>query len=380
MTHRIGIIARGLRKGGVQRFIDNVLRQVDGIGEVDGVAIEPVLFTDQREYTDRFHRIRVVRVPSSVFSFELGKLPWDYVGIIPYLLRERIEAMIYPKYIIPFTHMSLPFRKINIVHDLGHFRSDMDAYPAAETLYIRSLLPRSCRIASKVVAVSEFTKRDVVQTLGVDPSKIAVCQEAVEERFRRTEDRAAIEAVLGRHRIRTPFLFYCGAVTPRKNVLRMLQAFDAVKDRVPHSLYLAINFTMSDTAVQEILRTSLRGRAFIIGILDDPDLIALYSAADLSLYPSIYEGFGLPILEAQACGCPVLTSNVTSCPEVAGDSACIVDPYSVEAIRAGIVHVLSEQSYRDNLIVRGYENIKRFDWNKTAKRILKAAMTPPFSL
>ncbi len=374
-TLKIGIVARGLRQGGVKRFIDNVLEQIERIDEMGGRELAPVLFTDSQEFRDRFRRIRVVRVPGSVVSFELGKLPWDYVGIVPYLLRERVEAMIYPKYIIPFTHTSLRFRKINIVHDLGHFRSDMYAYPLAEMLYVRSLLPRSCRTATRVVAVSEFTKRDIVETLGVDPRKVDVCLEGVDGRFRREEDRPAVEAVQKRLGVREPFLFYCGAVTPRKNVLRMLQAFDRVKHEIPHRLYLAVNFTMRDREVAELLRTRLEGRAQIIGILDDPDLAALYTSADAALYPSIHEGFGLPILEAQACGCPVLTSNVTSCPEVAGDSACLVDPFSVEDIAAGIRRIVQDPAYRAGLVAKGLENIRRFDWNRTARRILEAAMS-----
>jgi glycosyltransferase involved in cell wall biosynthesis len=105
--------------------------------------------------------------------------------------------------------------------------------------------------------------------------------------------------------------------------------------------------------------------------VDEDDLPKIYNLADLLLFPSLYEGFGLPILEAQACGCPVLTSNVTSCPEVAGDGAHIVDPYSVDEIRDGILKIIKDNNYKEQLIKKGFENIKRFSWEKSARKILE---------
>jgi glycosyltransferase involved in cell wall biosynthesis len=120
-----------------------------------------------------------------------------------------------------------------------------------------------------------------------------------------------------------------------------------------------------------IKENDLDRRVIKIGFVDEDDLPKIYNLADLLLFPSLYEGFGLPILEAQACGCPVLTSNVTSCPEVAGDGAHIVDPYSVDEIRDGILKIIKDNNYKEQLIKKGFENIKRFSWEKSARKILE---------
>jgi len=136
-------------------------------------------------------------------------------------------------------------------------------------------------------------------------------------------------------------------------------------------LYITGSLTWGADNIQAYIAEKLKDRVVILGYVEEEELMSLYSLAEMFLYPSLCEGFGLPILEAQACGCPVLTSNVTACPEVAGDGAHIVNPYSVEEIQAGMLKILQDEEYKHKLITRGFENIKRFSWKKTAEEILK---------
>jgi glycosyltransferase involved in cell wall biosynthesis len=139
-----------------------------------------------------------------------------------------------------------------------------------------------------------------------------------------------------------------------------------------HDLVITGDSIWGENEIQKYINgNQLRERVKILGYVPEEDLIALYSAADLFIYLSLYEGFGLPILEAQACGCPVLTSDITSCPEVAGDGAHLVDPYSVAEISDGIKEILLNEKYRQAIIKKGNENVKKFFWQKTAKSILK---------
>ncbi|MFW6025682.1 MAG: glycosyltransferase family 4 protein [Candidatus Woesearchaeota archaeon] len=166
---------------------------------------------------------------------------------------------------------------------------------------------------------------------------------------------------MSKYSINKPFIFYVGSDVGRKNIKRLAKSFNSIEKQIPHELILAGN----------IRRQYNSQRIKKIGYVNNEDLVQLYNQADLYVYPSLYEGFGLPILEAQACGCPVLTSNVTSMPEVAGYGAHIVNPYSEKEIAEGMEKILNDKKYREELIKKGFENVKRFSWEKTARDILK---------
>ena len=150
-------------------------------------------------------------------------------------------------------------------------------------------------------------------------------------------------------------------------MLRVLMAFEEIKERIPHLVYLAGGVSWHDGKVRRFIQRRLSDRVRHLGHLDDDDLIVMYSGADLFLYPSLYEGFGFPILEAQACGCPLLTSTAKSCPEVAGKAAVSVDPVSSDAIKDGIMRIVSDPPYRRRVIQAGYENTTRFQWSRVAR-------------
>jgi glycosyltransferase involved in cell wall biosynthesis len=358
---KIGFIARGLTKGGVTRFIDNLLKEFD-LNE----NYVFYLFTDEESYLNRFKNIKVVYIKKS------NKLFWDYFFCFNTLRKNNIDYIIYPKNIIPVTHLLLRSKKFNIIHDLGYFEKELDAYRFLDTLYMKSLMGISCSFADKILAVSEFTKRELIKRFKSNSDKIKVISEAVEGNFNVLDNNTFANEIMRKYNLNPPFIFYCGSVTPRKNILRMLKAFNEIKDKIPHNFYLTGNAEWKMSIVSKYIKENdLYKRVIKIGFVDEDDLPKIYNLADLLLFPSLYEGFGLPILEAQACGCPVLTSNVTSCPEVAGDGAHIVDPYSVDEIRDGILKIIEDNDYKEQLIQKGFENIKRFSWEKSARKILE---------
>lgn len=221
-------------------------------------------------------------------------------------------------------------------------------------------------ISDRIISISENTKNDLVNILGVKREKICVVYLAADNSFREKAQRSTPQET-------TPFLFYSGSVSPRKNLLRVVKAFDEIKDNINHDLYITgRDFWNSEDLMAFIEeRKALKSRIKFLGFLTEEELVDYYNNASLYLFPSLYEGFGLPILEAQACGCPVLTSNVSSCTEVAENSAHIVDPYSTEEIRDGILKIIDDDEYRKELIRKGRINVKRFSWEKTAINILK---------
>jgi len=368
---KTGIIARGLTKGGVARFIRNILHQFNTMAGSDPESPEFVVFTDSDEFSHGFNNISVIHVPRPSAADRINKLLWDYAMILPRIMSEKPDVLIFPKNIIPFTSSMLRCRMINIIHDLGYFESNINPYPFWDTVYMKSLMSLSCSIASRTIAVSHSTKNDLIDRFRLNPGSIDVCHEGVEKKFRPVDDQAEVRKTLDRYGISRPFVLYCGSLSPRKNVLGTLKAFDLIKKRIPHNIYLAVNYSLRADDTVRFMEHNLGDRAKIIGFTGDEDLVRLYSAADLFMYPSLYEGFGLPILEAQACGCPVITSNVTSCPEVAGKGAHIVDPFSITDMSRGMEKVLKDSEYKKTLIEEGRKNTGRFSWKKTARNILE---------
>lgn len=362
---KIGIVVRGLTKNGVERFIVTTLRELDRNSSNHIFYI----FTDNPLLNKKFknHRVIYIKLNSRLF--------WDYIKSPFIISKYRLDGIIYPKNIIPPTHLLLSAKKINIIHDLAYFSKRIEAYKFWDKIYNRLLFGLSCRIANKVIAISNNTKNDLINILKINSKKIIVVYQGVEKCFKQQTNLSEIQSIKSRYALRQPFLFYCGSISPRKNLLRLLRAFNEIKEVIPHNLYLSGGRYWLDLEVQEYVLKNLANRVFIIGHISDNDLITIYSKADIYLYPSLYEGFGLPILEAQACGCPVLTSNTSSCPEIAQKSAHLVDPYSIDEIKSGILKIIQDHQYRNHLISSGYQNIKRFSWQKCAQEIINVIET-----
>jgi glycosyltransferase involved in cell wall biosynthesis len=246
------------------------------------------------------------------------------------------------------------------VHDLA-FRHYPDAYPAAGRRYH----DRSARIvageAARVIAVSQATADDLTELYGVEPERISVVPLGVEPPG--AADQAAAARLLADLGVRGPFLLAVGTMEPRKNLPRLLAAFGEVTDELPdHFLVVAgpVGWGPALRPTWDSVRVKLAGP------LDDPVLQALYRSADGLAYPSLYEGFGLPVVEAMAHGLPVLTSNRSSLPEVAGDAAVLVDPLDRGAIAKGLVRLVTDSALRRRLADAGPRRAARFTWPATA--------------
>jgi len=173
-----------------------------------------------------------------------------------------------------------------------------------------------------------------------------------------------------RYGIRSPYLLHVGTLQPRKNLVRLVEAFNRIQD---HRLSLVLGGKrgwLATRIVQRVADLDLEDRVVFTDYVDESDLAALHSAAECFVFPSLYEGFGFPVLEAQACGTPVIASNRSSVPEVAGDGAILVDPESTAALASAIEQVLTSDQTRSDLITKGYSNLKRFAWRRCAEEML----------
>jgi glycosyltransferase involved in cell wall biosynthesis len=234
------------------------------------------------------------------------------------------------------------------------------------------LLPRLAKKIQHIIAISQFTKQRIVERLGVRPEKVTVIPNGVDERFspRTPEEIEAVRRSLG---INAPaYLLYVGSLEPRKNLPRLLQAWARVQPLLGVEVELVVAGAKGNSRVFESARLDpLPPRVQFTGYVSDEQLPCLYSGALALVYPSLYEGFGLPPLEAMACGTPVVTSNGTSLPEVAADVAVLVDPEDIDSIAEGIQRVVASSALRDNMRLLGLDRASQTTWDSAAQRTLQ---------
>lgn len=239
--------------------------------------------------------------------------------------------------------------------------------PAARRVY-RSRVNRTARTADRFIAISNHTKRDLVDRLGIDPQRITVVHLAPDERFRPSNDHARREAVKAKYGLPSRYVFTIGGKEPRKNVQAAIQAFLEMPAELRKQIGLVIaGPSWRGNSYEDSPKLNIRS----IGYVDDNDLPTLYGMADAFAFLSLYEGFGMPVLEAMACGTPVVCSNRTSLPEVAGDAAVVVDAEDTSKAADSLSSLLADSDMRTRLVEAGFAHARTFTWRKTAAEIFQ---------
>lgn len=228
--------------------------------------------------------------------------------------------------------------------------------------------------ASLVIAVSENTKIDVMKYLNIPEKQIRVIYHGVEKEFQKIEDEEYLKARLSGMGIGYPYILYVGTLEPRKNIERLIDAFIQLKKGKQINEKLVISGIQGwgyQSIFDKVASSGVEKEVIFTGFVPNEFLPFLYNGASAFVYPSLYEGFGLPVLEAMACGIPVVTSNVSSLPEVAGDAAILINPYSVDELANGISRILSDEDLRNSCMTKGIERAKSFSWERCAIETLK---------
>jgi len=296
-------------------------------------------------------------------------LTWDQVGLPRALHRHGVDVLFNPKYSVPLTGN---YPAVWVCHGLDWYVMPW-ASRFIDRLSHRFLVPRYAHRASAVIAVSEVTRAHVIEFLHMPPERVTTVYTAIEDLFRTRVPEGVLNGVRDSYRLPERYVLYAGAVYPPKNFTRLVQAYARVGPKHGISLVIAggENRFLSKHELEEPARLQLGDWVRWAGWVDATTLAAFYQMAQALLMPSLFESFGIPIVEAMACGCPVLTSNCYGSKEIAADAAVLVDPSSVEEIAEGLERILHDAPLRTRLIEQGYRRSSQFTWERCASQTLQ---------
>jgi glycosyltransferase involved in cell wall biosynthesis len=358
---RVAIDARKLHDFGIGTYIRNLLRylaRLDRDTEYVLLCREGDMGVPQ-QLGDNF---RAVRESSPNYSLR------EQIRIPYVLLRERPDVYHAPHYVLP---PAVPCRCVVTIHDTIHLNFPQYLPNRGAYAYARALMWAAAKRSDRILTVSESSKRDIIHYFGVSPEKVVVVYNAIDERFGTEPRSEEIARVRERFQLDHGFVLYVGNIKPHKNLVRLIEAFDGLRhDGFDDLKLLIIGDEISKwPALRRAVHShKLHKHVRFLGFQSDETLASLYRLAAVFVFPSLYEGFGLPPLEAMASGTPVVTSNLSSMPEVAGDAAVLVDPYDAVDIRDGIKRVLTDAALREDLRRKGLQRAREFSWERSVAR------------
>jgi glycosyltransferase involved in cell wall biosynthesis len=287
-------------------------------------------------------------------------------------LRRRPVDLLHVQYTAP---PLAPCPVVATIHDLS-FEHIPETFKLRSRVQLRLTVRATARRAAHVVAPSEYTRRDLVETYGLDPGRVSAIPLAVAPHFRPVGDAGELARVRKRYGIAGEYVLAVGSIQPRKNLARLLRAYSALRrgrgrSNLPQLVLVGKQAWLYGDTLRAIEEEGLGESVLLTGYVSEGDLPALYTGALLFAYPSFYEGFGLPPLEAMSCGAPVLTGNLTSLPEVVGDAGLTVNPFDTGALAEALARLIDDDALRADLRERGLTRARRFDWRETARMTLQ---------
>lgn len=311
-------------------------------------------------------------VPQSrILHNRMIRLLWEQTALPLHLLRRKIELLHSIHYTTPWI---APCKRVITFHDMTFY-----LFPEKHTwikrLFFQSIIPVSIKKANHIFADSKNTKADIIKILDISPAKIDVVYLAADSNYRPFNIESLDLNLKKKYGIRFPYILYVGTLEPRKNVSRLIQAYHrlSTETSLEHQLVIAGKKGWAYKGIFDMvgsLDQRTQEKIIFTGYVPEDDLPSLYNAADLFVYPSLYEGFGIPPLEAMACGIPVIASNISSIPEVVGDAGILVDPRDTQAIFEAMQEVLKNRELRAELKRKGIQAAKTFSREKMAQEIL----------
>lgn len=369
---RIGIDARLLTyRRGIGNFVYNLLTELAKLSGDD----QYILYVDDMQ-TAQFAPLD----PHFVVKILGPKLYplWEQVSLSLAVARDCLDVLHCPANTAPF-FLPKNVKLVLTIHDVMYalpksvLPQSPSLYQRLGRVYYHLFALQAVKRATLVMADSEHSRRDIVQILHAPVDRIRVVYAAGNPMSRRFEDRSPVDGVKQRYAINGRFILALGALDPRKNTLGVIQSFASFRRISALPIQLVIAGLAQDAKKRFsalVVEMGLQEQVILLGFVSEQDLVTLYNGADVFIYPTLYEGFGMPVLEAMACGTPVITASVGSIPEVAGNAALFIDPHQPEEIARAILRVISDIALRDRMIEQGLAQAQRFSWANTAQQVL----------
>jgi len=371
----------GGRRTGVEEYTTNLLHDIFEIDQENEYVLFLNSFSDPKVDLSAFSEysnvsIKKLRLPNKLLNFLFWYFSWPKIDRIV----GSADVVFMPNII--FGSVSRKTRLVVTIHDLS-FERYGKFFSGKRRWWHMFVNPKKiCRRAEKIISVSDSTNRDIVSVYGIDPGKIFTVHSSVSDDFKvLSRNDARLIEVKEKYDLPFKFILYLGTVEPRKNIVGIIRAYDELQRKAieageteiqKYSLVLAgEKGWLSSEIFEEIEKSSFRDKIMLPGFIDDADKAYIYNLASLFVYPSFFEGFGFPPLEAMKCGVPVITSNNSSIPEICGDAAILIDPDKPEEISRAIAETLSDKELYRHFAHKGIERAGEFDWRKTAKRTLE---------
>jgi glycosyltransferase involved in cell wall biosynthesis len=349
-------LAETYRGAGINWYIRNLLTHLPRVDHDNCYTA----FIGERGFNNSGLALKLSRLPT---SRPVVRIFWEQV-VQPFALRkERVDLLHALAFVAPLLS---PCPSVVTIYDLS-FLIYPDSFKRSKRFYLDLFTRLSARKARRIIAISDSTKRDVVRLLGVSPDKVGVVYCGIGEAFRPL-DEDQVAAFRSKRGLPERFILFVGTIEPRKNVTRLIEAFADLRFAIC-DLRLVIGGAKGwfyEDVFARVEELGLEGEVMFPGYIPVSELPLWYNAAELFVYPSLYEGFGLPPLEAMACGTPVVTANTSSLPEVVGEAGLTVDPLDVEGLAEAMRRVLGDEALRQEMRERGLQRAKGFSWTKTA--------------
>jgi glycosyltransferase involved in cell wall biosynthesis len=348
-------------RAGLGRYAESLVRAL-----AERIPEQLALFYNQEHGIDPLSGLAHLRSR----TVSLGYKPWRMLVWLGQIARIPFNRLAPDATLFHATeHLLLPLRKVPTVltvHDLI-FRELPEHHKRLNRWYLRWAMPLFCRRADHIIAVSEATRQDILRAYGVPKQKITVIHEAADPRFR-PQSASEIDRVRSAYGLPPRYLLYVGTIEPRKNLEQLLAAWAPLylAGECPALVIVGKAGWLSEPFFAALASSEARDGVLLTGYVPDVDLPAIYTAAEAFVWPSLYEGFGLPPLEAMACGTPVVCSNVSSMPEIVGKAALRVSPAEPQMLSQCLRRISSDRALREDLRQRGFDRAAQFSWAETA--------------
>lgn len=322
------------------------------------------------------------KIENHIHEKNLKIIPMRASIYFPY---EQIEFLLKIKSVDIFwsPHFNVPIfpvrakKRIVTIHDIFPLVFK-ELYSPLERAYVKLLINSAVNLSDLIITVSNFSKSEIIKYTQIKEDKIKVIYNGVDKEKFKVYDKKDLERVKSKYKLPDRFILFVGNIKPHKNLKGLLKAFKVVVEELDENLFLVITgkkegFLKGDREIFKLINMDplLKKRIFLTGYVNEKDLPILYNLSELFIFPSFYEGFGLPPLEAMACGCPTIVSHIPPLIEICGDATYYIDPYNINDIARGITELLSKKELRESLIKKGFERVKLFSWENSAKEHLK---------